>query len=37
MFYFKLLTKSNTWHLMPENIKSEAINTFFLNSKMTFS
>ena len=34
MFHFKLLSKSNTWHLSPVNIKSEPLNTFFLFKKL---
>ena len=30
MFYFKLLKESNTWHLLPVNIKSDALNIFFI-------
>jgi hypothetical protein len=33
MFPFKLLSKINMWHLSPVNIKSEALNTFFLFKK----
>ena len=29
MFHFKLLKKSSASHLLPVNIKSEALNTFF--------
>jgi hypothetical protein len=29
MFYFKLLKKVNMSHLLPVNIKSEAVNVFY--------